>query len=147
MASQRGKWAARWKLAYGPEQREIGTWVTPGGGAHRVGEPRRVRLREGREQGRRPRGAGDVVLGRGRRAQGEEGRRERRGGEGGAYHGLDGRQQPLFGDPNEGRERGGRGRGSFSLPRSWVRGKGSGGGGNLGVRLGRAPGRAGPGRG
>jgi hypothetical protein len=116
--------------------------VAPGGGGHTEGgaclarEPRRAGLHEG-VQGAigGHAGAGSHVgqgmprTGRrtrqGRRAQEEEGRKER--GEGGAYHGLDGQQQPLSGDPNEGKDRDREG--SFSLPRSWVRGKGGGGGG------------------
>jgi hypothetical protein len=60
-----------------------------------------------------------------RAGRGRGGDREEREG---AYHGLDERQQPLSGDPSEGRERVGerrkRERGSFSLPSSWVHGKG-----------------------
>jgi hypothetical protein len=79
-------------------------------------------------------GAGACVLGP---CQG--GRRRGRG----AYHKHDKQRQPLSGDQSEGRERVGyrrkRERGGFSLPRSWVRGRGEGeavgrpgGGGRLG---------------
>jgi hypothetical protein len=74
--------------------------------------------------GGQPRGAGDAARREARQAGGAA-RRERKGGDrggGGAYHGLDGQHKPLSGDPNEGKER--EGEGSFSLPRSWVRGKG-----------------------
>jgi hypothetical protein len=68
-----------------------------------------------------------------------QGRGEEREGREEAYHENDERHQPqLSGDPSEGRERVGerrkRERGGFSLPRSWVCGRGEHG------RLGRARG-------
>jgi hypothetical protein len=78
----------------------------------------------------------------GGRARGEEGRRDRGGRRGGAYHKLNGRQQPLSGDPNEDMEGVGERRKRQSVVSLFLDhgcvGKGSGGtwggGGGLGVR-------------
>jgi hypothetical protein len=69
----------------------------------------------------------------------EEGRRGgEEEGEGGAYHGLDRRQQPLFDDPNAGRQRVGERRKRERVVSHFLdhgcAGKGSGGGGTHGGR-------------
>jgi hypothetical protein len=117
-----------------------------GGGARRAEEPCRggcAGLGRGcvGVGGRGGRATADRPVRRGRRApgrlgaprSGRKGGERGGGGEGQAYHGLDGRQQPLTGDPNEGRERVGerrlRERVVSLLLDHGCEGKGSGGGG------------------
>jgi hypothetical protein len=107
-------------------------------------------MRQGRQGSRaegatRQDGQGPGALCRGRKG-GERGGR----GEGEAYHRLDGRQQPLTGDPNESRERVGERRKRERVVSLFLdhgcAGKGNGGGGMHGaVVWARGPGWAGPG--
>jgi hypothetical protein len=108
--------------------------VAPGRGGGGGGGRGGVGARRGRATADRPVRRGRRAPGRlGAPRSGRKGGERGGGGEGQAYHGLDGRQQPLTGDPNEGRERVGerrlRERVVSLLLDHGCEGKGSGGGG------------------